>query len=130
MTRPSPRLHPCWPVPAAERHRLATAVHLALADMLADQPPAQWSELPAAVAVAGFMLDRLTVEDDVREAVDRAAVALIGSAGLSTASDEAKAACRAFLPYWEALLCAVTWRRLIEAQRSADALRRASERGS
>jgi hypothetical protein len=125
MTRPSPRLHPSWPVPVAEKRRLATAVHLALADMLADQPPSQWSDLPAAVAVAAAVLDGLQADDGARQAVDRAAAALIGTAGLPTATDEAKAACRGFLGVWEALLSAVTWRRLLDAQRSTAAVWRA-----
>ena len=125
MTRPSLRLHPCWPVPVAEKRRLATAVHLALADMLADQPPSQWSDLAAAVAVAAAVLDGLPAEDGVRQAVDRAAAALIGTAGLATATDEAKAACRDFVGVWEALLGAVTWRRLLDALRSTAAVWRA-----
>jgi hypothetical protein len=125
MPRAGPRLHPCLPVPAAERRRLATAAHLALAAMLADEAQAAWVDLPAAVAVAAAVLDKLTAHEDARQAIDRAADALVATAGLSTPSDEAKAACSAFLPYYEAILATVTWRRLIEAQRLTDAAWRA-----
>ena len=48
-SRPA-RVHPCLPVPRHERQRLATAAHLALQAMLADQPQDDWIDLPAAVA--------------------------------------------------------------------------------
>jgi hypothetical protein len=97
--------------------------------MLADRPAVEWGDLPAAVAVAAAALDKLAAHEDARQAVDRAAAALVGTAGLPpTLTDEAKAACRAFLPYYEAILAGVSWRRLIEAQRATAALWRAHGR--
>ena len=105
-------------MPRAERQRLAIAAHLALQAMLADEPQASWLDLPAAASVATELIDGRQVDEDVLRAVQRAAAALFDTAGLSTPTDEAKAACVAFLPYFEAILGAVTWRRLIDAQRA------------
>jgi hypothetical protein len=93
--------------------------------MLADEAQAAWVDLPAAVAVAAAVLDMVKADEAARQAVDRAADALVATAGLSTPTNEAKAACSAFLPYYEAILATVTWRRLIEAQRLTDAAWRA-----
>jgi hypothetical protein len=124
MARP----HPCLAVPLAEQRRLLLAAHLALHDMLADKAQGAWMDLPAAVAVAAEVLDGLDLEGDARRAVQRAGEALVSTAGLPTPTDEAKSACGAFLPYYEGILAAVTWRRLIEAQHATAAAWRAAAR--
>ncbi len=108
-------------MPLAEQRRLATAAHLALQALLHDNPQAAWLDLPAAVAVAAKVLEGIDVEDDVRQAVEQAGKALLAIAMLPTPTDEAKAASTAFLPYYEAALATVTWRRLIDAQRAVAA---------
>ena len=103
-------------MPRAERQRLATAAHLALQAMLAGEPQAAWLDLPAAARVATELLAGREVDADVLHAVERATAALLDTAGLPTPTDEARAACVAFLPYFEGILAAVTYRRLIDAQ--------------
>jgi hypothetical protein len=112
-------------VPLADRQRLATAAHLALQAMLTDAPQAAWLDLPAAVSVAAKLLDGRDIDDDALCALNRVSAALVDTAGLPTPTNEAKAACKAFLPYFEQLLACVTWRRLIDAQ---DATRAAWKR--
>ena len=108
--------HPCLPVPRAERQRLTLAAHLALQALLAGEPQDAWLDLPAAAGVATELLAGREVDVDVLRAVERAAAALLDTAGLRTPTAEVKAACIAFVPCFEAILAAVTYRRLIAAQ--------------
>ncbi len=86
--------------------------------MLDNKPQAAWLDLPAAVALSAELLQSLHADDDARQAVDAAGVALVATYGRPVATDEAKVACTAFMPMLDAVLRAVTWRRLIEAQRA------------
>ncbi len=106
-------------MPGAEQRRLSIAAHWALQHLLDDQPHQLWLDLPASVAVAAELAPALSV--DVQRVVERAAVALVEAYGQAAPTDEVKAACRAFLPCYEAILATVTWPRLNEAQRSTAA---------
>jgi hypothetical protein len=86
--------------------------------MRENRPQACWLDLPAAVSVAAGLLDGMEADEAVVGAIERAAAALGSTAGLSVPTDEAKAACAAFLPVYESLLCAVTWRRFQAARRT------------
>ena len=103
-------------MPRAERQRLTLAAHLALQALLAGEPQDAWLDLPAAAGVATELLAGREVDADVQQAVQRAVTALVDTAELPTPTDEAKAACIAFLPYFEGIVAAVTWRRLLDAQ--------------
>ena len=106
-------------MPRAERQRLTLAAHFALQALLAGEPQDAWLDLPAAAGVATELLVGREVNADVLRAVERAVAALLDTAGLPTPTDEVKTACVAFLPYFEAILAATTYRRLIHAQRVA-----------
>lgn len=84
--------------------------------MLAGEPVYAWIDLPAAAALAAEVLDGVDVPEDVQQAVQRAGHALVAAAGLQTPTDEAKAACSAFLPFYEGILAAIPYRRLLTAQ--------------
>lgn len=116
------RLHPCLPVPRAERQRLLTAYHLAVMDLQAGGSPQSWSDCRAAALVALHLLDAGRHTEEALEAAQTAHAALEALHQGSGNTEAAIGACGRFAPVWDALLQSVPLRRLEAAKHAAAAL--------
>lgn len=112
----APEPHPCLPVPLRHRRTMMLAIHMALAE-LGDTEQAQ-VDLQAAAAVVRELLQHY-VCDGAAEAAETALGALQRLREGHGTADEARRACAAMAAHFEALLTAVTLRRLQDAQLAA-----------
>lgn len=114
--RPPARLHPCVPVPAHERRRLELALLLGLGELEGGSAPVAWCDVIGATEIALRLLDPGRHDPAAIAAAWLAHRALHAHAEGAATRDEALQAARAFAPTFAALLAAVGWQRLADAQ--------------